>query len=70
MNTRLKKLFFLIIPLMGIVLLAPSAFARHHHHRYCNPYYGNSYYGRPYYGRRYNDRPYYNDSVLRTWTLR
>ena len=66
MNTRLKKLFFLIIPLMGIVLLAPSAFAKHHHHKHCNPDYGNSYsdrshYDRPYYDRSYYGRGRYND---------
>jgi hypothetical protein len=56
MSTRMRKLFFLVIPLMSVFLLTPAAFAKKRKH--CNPRYDQSYYDRSYDDRRYYD-PYY-----------
>jgi hypothetical protein len=78
MSTRMKKLFFLVIPLMAVFLLTPSAFAKKRKH--CKPRYDQSYYDRSYYDRgyydpysrrgRYNDRYYdrYDDDYYRRRT--
>ena len=74
MQTRFKKLFFLVIPLLSLVLFAPSAFAKRHKykHKHCHPrsdqsYYDQSYYDDSYYdrGQRYDRGRYYDEDYYR-----
>lgn len=57
MSTKLKKVFLAVIPLAGLLFMAPSAFSSHHHH--CrNYYYGRPYHGSGWSGGRYSDGYY------------
>lgn len=60
MSTQMKKFFFLVIPLMAVFLVTPSAFAKKKH-KHCKPRYDQSYYDRYGYDRPYYDRGRYND---------
>jgi hypothetical protein len=53
MNTLWKKTFLVAIPLAGLLLSAPAAEARKHHH-HCRPYAERGWYDRG----RYNDSYY------------
>jgi hypothetical protein len=56
MKTVWKKTLIAALPLAGLLLTAPAAFAHiHHHHPYYRGY-GDDYRPGWYGGRRYNDR--------------
>jgi len=69
MSTTLKKIFLAVIPLAGLLFMAPSAFAKKHHHRHHHcwndndrSYYDRSDYDQGWYGRnRYYDDRYDDD---------
>jgi hypothetical protein len=69
MNTTLKKTLLAVIPLAGLLLTAPTAFAhsRHHHYQqsyrsHCHPRYNRGWHeGRRFYGNDYYRRSWYNN---------
>ena len=65
MKTILKKTLIAALPLAGLLLTAPAAFAHiHHHHPY---YWGYRHDCHPYYGRGWHDRGRYNNDYQPGW---
>lgn len=70
MKTMWKKTLMAALPLAGLLLTAPAAFAHYHHHHwehrpYCHPYYGQGWrdrwrYNEDYRPSWYRERRYYN----------
>ena len=57
MKTMWKKTLIAALPLAGLLLTAPAAFARPHHHHH----WGYRHDCHPYYGRGWHDRGRYNN---------
>ncbi|HJY82386.1 MAG TPA: hypothetical protein VKK81_15060 [Candidatus Binatia bacterium] len=64
MKTILKKTLIVALPLAGLLLAAPAAFAHDHHHRYWE----HQSYCHPHYDRQgWRDRWRYNDDYRPGW---